>query len=249
MKVPKFYRLNYKNQKLLYVSKNLYVLVNKYKDIYKCKSKNCKSEIRMINKKCVYATILHNHKNNAQKKFFELKSWQKIENCIQKYEEKLLNKCIKPREIFEEVKSNYKHFNLNYKKHYQTIQNKMNKLKHMLTHENKRLFLNTFGKKLLAIDKKFEHFLKEWHEKNENELNTIDFENKTNCKICFENEANIRLDPCGHILCEICLNKIYELRMIKLRERYNSERLIKNKLKIDCYKCRALILNKHKIFY
>ena len=46
------------------------------------------------------------------------------------------------------------------------------------------------------------------------------------CPICFENEINMCLNPCGHCYCEICIN--------------NSN---------ECFICRTNIINKIKLFF
>lgn len=108
--------------------------------------------------------------------------------------------------------------------------------------------LNAYGKKLLSIDEKYKHFFEEPRLQNEEE-DLPELENKTVCKICFAKEADTRLDPCGHILCENCILMIYNMERDKLKRIYRSKRIIESKIKINCYKCRASVKTTQKIFY
>lgn len=251
MNTLKFSRIIVKNQKFIFVhhNKQLYVLKNKKKDLYKCISKTCNSKVSIIDGNCIFKGVMHNHNNTAQMKYFEFKSWQLIDNYIGNSSEKIVDKSVKPRDIFNTVKNTYKNFNLNYEKHHQTLRNKMKKIKSEKFQNNKKhrkICLNSLGKKLLSIDKSYEHFLKK---PALQEMDDADKDGKSTCKICFANEANIRLDPCGHLLCEKCIAMIYDMEKTKLKERYVSDRIINKKIKLNCHKCRSIVLNKHKIFY
>lgn len=57
-------------------------------------------------------------------------------------------------------------------------------------------------------------------------------ENKKLCPICFENEIDICLNPCGHTLCNKCV--------ISNRSAYSNHK---------CYSCRALIQDYIKIYF
>lgn len=254
MNTLRFSRITIKNKNLIYVRQNKQLYQkSKINNVYKCQSKNCKSKILLQGETCVFKSFLHNHYNNAQSKYFQMKSWEKIDKMIQKNEYKIMNSRIKPSEIFEQARRTYKNFNLVYKKHYQLIWKRMRKIKNKLVHQNKgqniKISLNALAKKLLVVDKKYEHLLNTTQTERENNVDIKDFENKILCKICFDNEANIRLDPCGHILCEKCVNMMLEMKRTKLREENNSERIIERKLKINCFKCRTIIQKRDKIFY
>lgn len=225
---------------------------NKNNTVYRCRSKNCESKIRIKGDDCVFTTMLHNHNDNAQSKYFELKSWQKIEFYIQKHVTEVKNGELNSRKVFDSVKNKYVYFNLNYEKIKRTIRNKLHKIKYTIICTTKiqksKICLNACGKKLLSIDDKYKHFLEVSEQQNEEE-NLPDFENKTVCKICFTNEAETRLDPCGHILCENCINMIRNMEREKLKLKYQSKRIIENKLKINCFKCRTSVKSTQKIFY
>ena len=65
-----------------------------------------------------------------------------------------------------------------------------------------------------------------------NTINKNNDENKKLCSICFENEVNICLIPCGHTICDKC-------------NKNNNFSTIINK----CYTCRAKITDYIKIYF
>lgn len=254
MKILSFSRINTQKGKFIYVHQNkqLYLTYKKNKNntVYKCRSKNCESKISIKGDDCVFKTVLHNHNDNAQSKYFELKSWQKIDNYIQTHVTEVKNGKIKPRKVFDLMKRKYVQFNLDYEKNKQTIRNKLNKFNiiYATKKQQGKILLNARGKELLSIDDKYKHLFEE--PKLENREDDLpEFESKTVCKICFAKEADTRLDPCGHILCENCILMIYNMERKKLERKYRSKRMVENKIKINCYKCRAPVKTTQKIFY
>lgn len=141
MKILSFSRINTQKGKFIYVHQNkqLYLTYKKNKNntVYKCRSKNCESKIRIKGDDCVFTTILHNHNNNAQSKYFELKSWQKIENYIQTHLKEVKNGELNARKVFDSIKNKYVHFNLDYEKTKKTIRNKLNRNKYNITYTTK----------------------------------------------------------------------------------------------------------------
>lgn len=65
-----------------------------------------------------------------------------------------------------------------------------------------------------------------------NKITKPQTENKKLCPICFENEVDICLNPCGHTLCNKCV--------IANSNRYSTEK---------CYSCRGIIHDHIKIFF
>jgi hypothetical protein len=65
-----------------------------------------------------------------------------------------------------------------------------------------------------------------------NKITKPQLDNKKLCPICFENEVDICLNPCGHTLCNKCV--------ISNRSRYTNEK---------CYSCRGVIHDHIKIFF
>lgn len=122
--------------------------------------------------------------------------------------------------------------------------------------DNKRssvaaLCLSTLGKNILAVrEEKYKYLVENScllaEEENPGIVEILD---KTNCKICLENEARISLVPCGHLLCAECLRKIRDFERKKLRNIFTSERVIDRKMKIMCYQCRTEVKDTQKIFF
>lgn len=82
------------------------------------------------------------------------------------------------------------------------------------------------------------------------EFNIEEIDNKIVCKICFENESDIELIPCGHSLCQKCLKHIYELKEKQLKLKYKSKRLIAEKTKqIQCPKYRQNVRYTNKLYH
>jgi len=65
-----------------------------------------------------------------------------------------------------------------------------------------------------------------------NKIKKTEIENKKLCPICFENEVDICLNPCGHTICNKCV--------IINRNRFTSEK---------CYSCRGVINEYIKIYF
>lgn len=65
-----------------------------------------------------------------------------------------------------------------------------------------------------------------------NKITKPQLDNKKLCPICFENEVDICLNPCGHTLCNKCV--------ISNRTRYSNEK---------CYSCRGNIHDYIKIYF
>jgi hypothetical protein len=65
-----------------------------------------------------------------------------------------------------------------------------------------------------------------------NKITKPQLDNKKLCPICFENEVDICLNPCGHTLCNKCV--------ISNRSRYTNEK---------CYSCRGVIHDYIKIYF
>ena len=65
-----------------------------------------------------------------------------------------------------------------------------------------------------------------------NKITKPQLDNKKLCPICFENEVDICLNPCGHTLCNKCV--------ISNRSRYTNEK---------CYSCRGVIHDYIKLYF
>lgn len=70
------------------------------------------------------------------------------------------------------------------------------------------------------------------------------------CKICYINEYDTLLVPCGHMICGKCWDKIQTLRKIRLLEYGLTKRQITLKLKKKhCQICKTLVTSTQKPFF
>lgn len=220
------------------------------------------------NNKCSFQKVsTHNHTDDAHEEFIEMQSLCILNEHLKRKSENLKNSKIKLKNLIADIQNSdvAQKFKLDIVKNERKIYRLINKWK-TTTESDKivkkakkskvkkpmqiqsQLSLNALGKKILAVEDKFKHLL--ISEKNPQDANFENMENKTICKICFENESDRVFTPCGHSICKQCLELISETHKKKLQQKYKSQRVIKEKMKnLKCHKCRQTIKNTYKIYF
>lgn len=237
---------------------------------YRCRKRSCKVRIKINNNKCTFQKVtVHNHTDDAQEALIEMQTLKMLNEHLKNKSDEIKNSKKTLHVLVNEFQAGIPNgFKLNIKKNKRKIYRMIRKIKTTTQkckttkkiHQSKakkpkfdqsNLSLNALGKKILAIDEKYEHLIKSNKQPEKlPEPNFDEMDSKTICKICFENECDTIFIPCGHSICERCLQNIRETERKKLEKKYKSKRLITEKMKhIKCHKCRQTIKETHKIFF
>lgn len=199
----------------------------------------------MKNKECTFRKVtVHNHHNNAEESFSEMQS-------LCKFNKYLMDRAAEKgnaRETLSDLINGFNNsplnkFKIDMSKHKHKIYRMLQKMK-IQAHQkqsikknrkqNKKpngiqsnLFLNALGKRILAIDEKYKHLIKnKAQQANPPQFNVDEIESKSTCKICFERESDTVFIPCGHSICKhcllvvsyyICMNQMKKIK-IKIQE-------------------------------